>query len=146
MHNIKLPSIARIFANISYIKRPACPNPATIMICCKLCHTQIYHICATIWWWRTHNLSMWKFWTNRTRIIQILHFISLCMLFFFVFFFFPRIDWVLWTFFSFFFKFHSILTAAFLICGLFGTILEHLINFDVKINLSQLQRRDAMKY
>lgn len=72
------------------------------------------------------------------------------MLFFFVFFFFPRMTIELIEFyghsFPFFFKFHSILTAAFLICGLFGTILEHLINFDVKINLSQLQRRDAMKY
>lgn len=44
------------------------------------------------------------------------------------------------------FLFYSGLTSVFLIFGLFGTIVEHLINFDVKMNLVQLQRQDTFKY
>ncbi|XP_031626081.1 uncharacterized protein LOC116342557 [Contarinia nasturtii] len=37
------------------------------------------------------------------------------------------------------------LTSIFLIFGLFGTILEHLINFDVKMNLIQFQQQETLK-
>ncbi|XP_055303582.1 nose resistant to fluoxetine protein 6-like [Sitodiplosis mosellana] len=36
------------------------------------------------------------------------------------------------------------LTSVFLIFGLFGTILEHLMYFDVKMNLMQLQQQEAL--
>lgn len=67
-----------ITIHISFIKRHACQNLATIMIYCKWCHMLIFHICATISLLKTRNSWTWEFWRNHTHFIQILHFIFLC--------------------------------------------------------------------
>lgn len=75
---------------------------------------------------------------NPIRFTPILHFIHLCKL--------QSTKFYLETAINIFFYICSGLTSIFLIFGLFGTILEHLINFDAKINLKKLQRQEVIKY
>lgn len=78
MLNTKLSLRAHHFARTSFIKRPAYQNRAITMICCRWCHTQTFHICATISLWKIRSCWMCEFWMNPIHFTQILHFIRLC--------------------------------------------------------------------
>lgn len=44
------------------------------------------------------------------------------------------------------FSISSAITAVFLFLGLFGTVLEYCMKFDVKINLIKVEHKNSIKY